>query len=98
MAVRTCVVAFTDARGIRHSVEVEAESLYEAAVLGICRLNADPWTQRIGKATVLDIDVREPSAKHAISVPQVERWLGGATTNPTEAMKKAKLRMMLVQK
>jgi hypothetical protein len=28
---------------------------------------------------------------------QAERWLGGATTNPNEAMKKAKLKMMLMQ-
>jgi len=27
----------------------------------------------------------------------LERWLAGATTNPNEASKKAKLKMMLVQ-
>ncbi len=31
-----CIVSFVDLDGIRHSVEVEAEGLYEASVLGLC--------------------------------------------------------------
>ena len=85
-------------RGIRHSAEVEAESLYEAAVQGIRRLNQDPWMERIGPGTKLEVEVREPAVKHALSVEQVERWLAGATTNPTEATKKAKLKLLLVQR
>jgi hypothetical protein len=85
-------------RGIHHAAEVEAESLYEAVVLGVRRLNQDSWIERIGPATVLDVEVPEPSTKHAISLQQVERWLAGATTNPNEASKKAKLKMMLVQR
>jgi hypothetical protein len=96
VAVRACTVSFVDVRGIRHAVEVEADSLYEAAVLAICRFNKDPWLQKVGNATVLDIEVREPATKHAISLQQVERWLAGATTNPTEATKKAKLKVLLV--
>jgi hypothetical protein len=95
---RACSVSFTDSRGIRHSVEVEAESLYEAAVLGVTRLNHDAWVEKIGPATVLDIEIREPATAHSISLQQVERWLAGATTDPNEAMNKAKLKMMLVQR
>jgi hypothetical protein len=98
MSGRACFVSFVDMRGIRHGVEVEADSLYEAAVLGICRLGQDAWIEKIGPATVLDIETRAPSTKHAVTLQQVERWLGGATTNPAEAMKKAKLKMMLVQR
>ncbi len=98
MAVKACSVSFTDVRGIRHTAEVEAESLYEAAVQGIRRLNQDPWIERIGPGTKLEIEIREPSAKHFITVEQVERWLAGATKNPTEATKKAKLKLLLVQR
>ena len=93
-AGRRLRVSFRDQRGIRHAVEVEAESLYEAAVLGIRLLNRDPWVEKIGPATVLEIEVREPSTRHAISLQQVERWLAGATTNPNEASKKAKLKSL----
>jgi len=98
MARRTCSVSFTDIKGIRHTVDVDADSLYEAAILGIRRLNDDPWIEKIGPATVLDIEAREPAAKHSLSLQQVERWLSGATANPNEASKKAKLKMMLIQR
>ena len=95
--MRTCSVSFKDVRGVRHGVEVEAESLFEAAVLGVTRLRADPWLERIGLGTQLMIETKEPAAIHVISLAQVERYLAGATANPTEATKKAKLKLMLVQ-
>ena len=98
MTLKKCAVSFTDVRGIRHTADVEAESLYEAAVQGIRRLNQDPWIERIGPGTKLEIEVREPSTKHVLSVDQVERWLAGATANPTEATKKKKLKLLLVQR
>ena len=98
MALKLCAVSFTDIRGIRHTAEVEAESLYEAAVQGIRRLNQDPWIERIGPATKLEIEVREPAARHTLTVEQVERWLAGATPNPTEATKKKKLKLLLIQR
>jgi hypothetical protein len=97
MAAKICSVSFVDVRGVRHGVEVEAESLYEAAVIAVRRFRKDPWVEQVGSAVVLDVEVREPSTKHAISLQQVERWLVGATTNPNEASKKAKLKMLLVQ-
>ena len=97
VALRPCIVSFKDMRGVRHAAEVEAESLYEAAVLGVRRLNEDPWLEKIGPATILEIEVRAPGTTHTISLQQVERWLAGATKNPYESMKKAKLKMILVQ-
>lgn len=97
VALRACTVCFKDVRGIRHSAEVEAESLYEAVVLAIRRFRQDPWTQQVGNTTVLEVEVREPSTKHSISLQQVERWLAGASPNPVEATKKAKLKTILVQ-
>jgi hypothetical protein len=97
VALRQCIVSFKDMRGIRHATEVEAESLFEAAVLGIRRLNEDPWLEKVGPATVLEVEVRNPGTTHAISLQQVERWLAGATTNPSEASKKVKLKMLLMR-
>ena len=97
MAVRVCEVSFRDARGIRHGVEVEEESVFEAAVLGVKRLREDPWIEVVSASTVLDVQVKEPTTTHSISLEQVERWLASATTNPIEASKKAKLKLILVQ-
>ena len=97
MAPHPCIVSVKDMLCVRHSATVEAESLYEAAVLGIRRLNEDPWLEKIGPATVLEIEVRHPGTTHAVSLQQVERWLAGATTNPNEASKKVKLKMLLMK-
>jgi hypothetical protein len=97
VATRSCTVSFQDVRGIRHSVDVEADSLYEAVVVGVSRFRQDPWAAQLRNVTLLDVEVREPSTKHSISLQQVERWLVSATSNPSEASKKAKLKMILVQ-
>ena len=55
---------------------MQAESLYEAVVLAVRAFRADPWLERFGPNTLLDVQVREPTTKHAISLQQVERWLG----------------------
>jgi hypothetical protein len=93
---RICEVSFKDHRGVRHGVEVQAETLYEAAVMAMAALRSDPWIERVGPSTILDVEVREPATKHAISLQQVERWLEGAIS-PNEASRKARLKMMLVQ-
>ena len=97
VSVRACAVSFVDVRGIRHTVEVQAESLYEAAVLAVKAFRSDPWIERVGPATVLDVDVREPSTRHSLSLQQVERWLDGVTSSPLEASKKAKLKMLMIR-
>jgi hypothetical protein len=41
VAARVCTVSFVDVRGIRHSVDVEADSLFEAAVLAVKRFRQE---------------------------------------------------------
>ena len=89
-------MSFTGPSGIRHSVEVEAETLFEAAVLATCRFRQDIWGEAVAAGTMLDIAVREPSTKHSLTLQQVERWLA-APGPPYESSRKAKLKLMLVQ-
>lgn len=55
-------------------------------------------TLRIGPATVLEIEVRESSTLHTISLQQMERWLGGATMKLRDAARTAKLKTLLIWK
>jgi hypothetical protein len=41
MPARFCTVTFTDPSGVRHTVEVQAESLSEAAALGLAAWKRD---------------------------------------------------------
>ncbi len=56
------------------------------------RSHCDPWIEHVAPATMPDIEVREPSAKHAITMLQVQRRLEAASTRPNEGVKKARLK------
>ena len=96
VAVRTCTVSFTGPSGIRHSVDVEAETLYEAAVLAACRFRKDIWGEAVADGTTLDMEIREPATRHSLTLKQVQRWLA-SPGSPYDASRKAKLKLMLVQ-
>ncbi len=98
MADRTCTVSFTDIRGIRHSVDLTAGSLFEAAAMGLKVLRAGDWNDPPNQSTVLDVEVRNPSVKHTVTVQQLARWLNGASSSPRESMKKIALRKLLTAK
>lgn len=76
-------------------MDVTAESLFEAAGLGVAALKNDGRTDSIGPATKLEVEVRHPSVRHSVSVLQIQRWLQGATTSPNERVKKDRLARLL---
>ena len=91
-------VSFKDVRGIRHVAEVQAESLDEAAFLGMRVFQGDPWIDHVGPATVFDVEVRELTAKRVVTLKQIQGWLDGVTTSPDEASKKAKLKNLMLSR
>jgi hypothetical protein len=95
MAPRLCTVGFKAATGISHSVDVEAETLYEAAALGLARLKRDGWIEGLGPATRLDVEVRDSRTRHNVSVQQVERWINSVNASPADTLQKAKLKRLL---
>jgi hypothetical protein len=61
MLPNTCRVSFTDAQGVEHAVEVLADSLFEAAGLGLGLLKKDGWVkQEPGPLTRILGEVRNP--------------------------------------
>ena len=55
--VRICTVSVVDVRGIRHTVDVEALTLYQAVALGLKRLKEDSRVVRVGDARLIDVTV-----------------------------------------
>jgi hypothetical protein len=95
MAVRRCSVTFTDHRGARHSVDVEAESLYETVALGREALRACDWVEPIGPAARLEVEARPVSTRHELTLAHVRRWCESSAANPDERMRKDKVRALL---
>jgi len=87
-----CIVSFVDLDGIRHSVEVEAEGLYEASVLGVCAFRKHDL-QPAG-LTQLEVEVRS-SVTHTLTVRTVQDWLQRGVRTPKDAVLKERLRSLL---
>ena len=95
LALRTCTVSFRGPSGIRHSVDVTAESVYEAAALGVSALRRDGWADALALGTELEVQVREPPTCHRVTVHQIHRWCDGIASSPDETLKKRKLKQLL---
>lgn len=95
MAVQTCSVTVTDISGIRHTVEVSAESLFEAAAQAIAIFRKAPWMDEVGPATRLEVEVRNPSVRHAVTVMQIEKWVEAGRNAPAETVRRKKVADLL---
>jgi hypothetical protein len=90
--VASCVVSYLDTEGLRHTVEVEAESLFEAAVLAIRVFRQHDCEP--GHVSTLDVEVRS-SVIHTITPKRIYDWLNGGAKTPKEAVIKERLRQLL---
>ena len=78
-------------------MEVEAESLFEAAILAVRAVRTAEWITNVGPAMPLEVEVRAPATKHTITMIQVQRWLNRSVNSPNEMVKKAKLKELLTR-
>ena len=96
MPPRSCLGTLTDARGIRHSVEVTAKSLFEAGVLAVSAFRKAGWAEEVsGVGSKLEIEVREPALKHTVTLAQLQRRANGATTSRVEKIRRERMRELL---
>jgi hypothetical protein len=95
VAGKQCKVTYKDLEGVFHSVEVTAESVYEASVLALSALSKHEWIENVGPGTRLEIQVIEPGVTHLLLVAQLRQWLDTPARSPADVMKKQKLKAML---
>jgi hypothetical protein len=88
-------VTVTDVRGVRHAVEVSADSVFDAAARALAALAAHAWTDGIGPATRVDVQVLEPVLTHTITVQQLARWAQSSATSPEERIRKDRVSVLL---
>ena len=74
---RRCRVSFSDRYQIRHSVEVTAESLFEAAALGLKHLS-DHGIKVPNKRTHIKVEILPENVVpvvHTLTMEGVEKWV-----------------------
>jgi len=71
-----CIVSYLDTGSIRHTVEVNADSLYEVSVLAICTFkdhHCEP-----GLISQLQVEIRS-SVTHTVTPRKIHDWLNGVS-------------------
>ena len=96
MVLRTCTVAVKDIRDVEHSVEVTAETLYEAIATALAALQQDDWVGEIGQGfTTVTVVVQQPPVKHEVRMKDFLSWLNRQGRSPAEVILKQKLEKIL---
>lgn len=95
MGVRTCTVSFVGASGVKHSVNVPGESLYEAAALALSVFRQSEWSDQIAPGTELHVTITAPETTHSVTVAQLRRWCDGVAVSPEEVLKRNRVRALL---
>jgi len=95
MPGKNCRVSFKNVDGVTHAVEVQAETMYEAACLGLKALKRSEWIDVIGPGTRITVQVHEPLVEHFLMYAQLTRWLDGGARSPADLMMKKTLKEML---
>jgi hypothetical protein len=92
--VRVCVVKLNDAHGVEHRVKVRAESVYEAALLGLKRLERVGWESDGSQISHVMVEVWEEPTLHYVDVKKLLSWLKAPGKFPPQEQRKAKLRKL----
>ena len=90
MALRTCIVSYHEMDCIK-SVEVLAESLHEAAVLGIKAMKVERDALHLKSFDVL---IKQPEVHHYVSGASLSAWLSQPGKNPKKQALKERLKTL----
>ncbi len=75
--------------GIVHSVEVQGETLFEAAAAAMAIFRQQGWAATALTANAkLRVEVPLPTVVHEVPVSAVERWLRSPNASPRESLVK----------
>ena len=98
MVFRACKVSVTDIGEVEHTIEVTAETLYEAVAIALASLRQDNWVREIGQGlTTVSVLVQPPPVRHQVKMKDFLSWLERPGGSPAEISLREKVRKMLHQ-
>lgn len=97
MSLAPCRVTYTDADGLLHSIEVEAETLYEAVALAIAEFRQDEMLEDLPKLmTEFTVCVIKKPVEHKVHLSQVQKWAEPSVRDgPAGILKRERIRKLL---
>jgi hypothetical protein len=99
VASSRCRASFTDADGVLHGVDVEAESLYEAVAIAVAQFREDDVSpSTAGAMTEFTVAVYRNPVEHKIRLGHVTKWAEHTTKEgPAGITKRQRVRTLLGQ-
>ena len=96
--LRTCKVSVTDMRDVEHTIDVTAETLYEAIAAALAALQQDSWVEEIAQGlNTVSVLVQQPPVKHDVKMKDFLSWLGRPGGSPAEVALRERVRKLLVK-
>jgi hypothetical protein len=94
--LRACSVVIHDLNETAHTLDVTAETLYEAVAQDLATARSHDWVGEIGRGlTTVTVKVRNPEVTHIVKVQDFENWLNRGCKSPPETLLKMRLRQLL---
>src|SRR5579871_3900680 len=85
VVLRACKVSVTDMQDVEHTVDVTAETLYEAIAAALAALQQDSWVEEIAQGlNTVSVLVQQPPVKHEVKMKDFLSWLGRPGGSPAE--------------
>ena len=99
MALRHCKVTCADGEGIEHTVQVSAQTLYEAVAQALRVFREHAWCERDLRhsAASVVVQIPQPEIVHRVKISDFEAWLTSAGKSPAEMSLKSRLREIMGQ-
>ena len=95
MPLRSCRVTIKDMEDITLSVEVAAETLYEAVAQGLAATRRDEWVAGIADGPKVTVSVGDVRVEHEVKLTEFTKWLERPGGSPREVSQKHKIRTIL---
>jgi hypothetical protein len=87
-----CIVSYLGGDGVRHTVEVQAESLFQAVVLALKTFREHNCAPSDTQNLLVEI---RSSVTHTVTLARVRQWVNGGARSPKEAVIKQQLKELL---
>jgi hypothetical protein len=96
MPVRSCRGTIKDLDGVKHTVEVTAETLYEAVALGLVAIRGNDWVMGIAQGqNTVQVSVVDIPIEHSVKITDFHDWLERTTGAPREISKRSRVKAIL---
>lgn len=81
MLKQNCVVKYMDTFGIEHAVKVEAGTLFEAAILGLQRLDSSFGAEMWDRMSIT-VEISAEPTTYAAMIQKLKPWIQSEVSGP----------------